>query len=58
MNECPRQRDSTDKAVHDIKEFVHGLWLANPDYTGHFTVHAKNGVVLDIEATKRYKLNK
>ena len=58
MTEHHRQRDSIDKAVDDLKRFVHDLMVDSPRWTGHFTVHARDGVILDIEETTRYKLNR
>jgi len=58
MNKPIRQRDHIDKAVSDLKQFVYDLFIDAPEWTGHFTVHAKEGVVLDIEATRRYKINR
>ena len=53
----PRQRDTIDKAVSDLKTFVHDLFLAAPDFTGNFTVNVKDGIILELTATRRYKLN-
>jgi len=55
MTEHPRKRDSIDEAVSDLKAFVHDLFIDAPLWTGHFVVHVKDGVVLDKEATRRYK---
>jgi len=55
MNECPRQRDGVDRALNDIKLFVYDLLMDSPKWTGNFTVHVKDGVILDKEVTRRYK---
>ena len=52
-----RQRDTIDRAVSDLKTFVHDLFLAAPDFTGNFTVNVKDGIILELTATRRYKLN-
>ena len=58
MNDLPRKRDNIDKAVSDLKTFVYDLFTDAPLWTGHFIVHVKDGVVLDKEATRRYKTKK
>ena len=58
MNEPPRQHDHIDKAVSDLKQFVYDLFIDAPMWTGNFTVHVKDGVVLDKEVTRRYKANR
>ena len=55
MNEPIRKRDHIDKALSDLKTFVYDLFMDSPTWTGNFTVHVKDGVILDKEATRRYK---
>ena len=58
MNQPTRQRDNIDTAVSDLKTFVHDLFSAAPGWTGNFTVHVKDGVILDKYATRKYKANR
>jgi len=58
VNEPIRQRDHIDKSVSDVTTFTHTILVENPGWTGHYMVHVKEGVVLDIEATRRYKINR
>jgi len=55
MTETPRKRDNIDKAMSDLKLFVYDLLMDSPNWTGNFTVHVKEGVILDKEVTRRYK---
>jgi len=57
MHYC-RDSDQIDKAVSDLKAFVYELFSDAPTWTGNFTVHVKEGVILDKEVTRRYKAQK
>mgnify|MGYP001140524243 CR=1 FL=1 len=55
MTEPIRKKDHLDRALNEMKMFIYDLMLDSPQWTGHFTVHVRDGVILDKEVTRRYK---
>lgn len=49
------QQKMIAQTIHDVSHFLHGLFRDDPSFTGQITLHAKDGVAMDMDVFRKHR---
>lgn len=52
------QQKTMQQSIADVSQLLHGMLNEYPTFTGSIEIHIKDGVALEANSKKRYKLIK